>query len=255
MRDDRAMDDIRIGRVCRALRRRSGWRQLDLAGRAGCHQTTISRLERGQLGSLSVRLLRRVFQALGAQYSGVVSWRGADVDRLLDERHAMLVESATDHYRRHGWEVAPEVSFSVYGERGSIDLLAVRRASGIPVVNEMKTAIGGVEDTLRRHDAKVRLAPQLVRDRFGFTPSVVIGVLVVLEDRTNRRIVERHRRTFEAAYQDGTRATTRMVRTRGERAPAECRNGIWFLSPKPGRHRRHRNGGPTRVRVPRPSVK
>ena len=63
---DAAMEDRRIGTALRALRRRRGLRQLDVAEAAGVGQTTISRAERGHLKSLSNAALRRVAAALDA---------------------------------------------------------------------------------------------------------------------------------------------------------------------------------------------
>ena len=58
--DDGPVDDQRIGRVVRALRRRLGWRQADLAEKAGCSQATVSETERGHLPE--VRLLRGILR-------------------------------------------------------------------------------------------------------------------------------------------------------------------------------------------------
>ena len=46
------------------------------------------------------------------------------MDRLVDDRHAVLVAAAGSLLTRAGWEVLPEVTYSRYGERGSIDLVA-----------------------------------------------------------------------------------------------------------------------------------
>ena len=56
------MDDRTVGLVLRALRRRRGWRQIDLAVRAGCSQAVVSQVERGQLARSTLATLRRVFE-------------------------------------------------------------------------------------------------------------------------------------------------------------------------------------------------
>src|ERR1700730_18127733 len=121
------------------MRRRLGWLQIDLARKCGCSQTAISRLERGFLATLSIATVRRIFAALGAGFDGLVTWRGGEFDRLLDGRHAELVEVTARTYRSRGWTVLPEVTFSRYGERGSIDLLAVNESLRAVAINEMKT--------------------------------------------------------------------------------------------------------------------
>ena len=75
----------------------------------------------------------------------------------------------------------------MYGERGSIDLLAWHEASRTLLVIEFKTELTSIEETLRRHDSKVRLAPGIARERFGWDPAVDARLLVLPEDRTARR--------------------------------------------------------------------
>lgn len=124
------MDDTRLGLAARAIRQRRGWRQLDLAQRALVSQGLISLLERGQLVHVSMAALRRVFGALDAQLEIRVQWRGGEIDRLLDRRHAGIVEGVVQTLRGEGWETRPEVTFSRFGERGSIDVLSSNAALG-----------------------------------------------------------------------------------------------------------------------------
>jgi transcriptional regulator with XRE-family HTH domain len=84
------MEDRRIGHALRAIRRRLAWRQVDLANRARVAQSTVSLLERGRIEGLSVRALRSICSAMDADLVLVIRWRGGDLDRILDERHARL---------------------------------------------------------------------------------------------------------------------------------------------------------------------
>ena len=239
------MDDLRIGRLCRALRRRRGWRQLDLAAAAGCHQTTVSRLERGHLATLSIEVVRRIFALLDARFEGVVSWRGGDLDRLADARHAQLVEAAARVFAAAGWTLSAEVSFSEWGERGSIDLLAVLPDRRIAVVNEIKTEITSVEETVRRHDAKVRLGAGIVRQRLGWRPLAVARVLILADQSTCRRAVARHSATFASIYPLGSRVVRAWIRN----PSGQAIGGLWFLSSKHGRAEKWSRGGPKRIRT------
>jgi hypothetical protein len=144
-----------------------------------------------------------------------------------------------------GWDVHPELSYSEYGERGSIDLLALRRAERAAAVFEIKVDVASVEGTVRKHDEKVRLAPALVTRTFGWVPRVVARILVLPEDSTARRAVARHSVTFGAAYP----ASSRDVRA-WLRRPAGTLAGVWFLSVKPRGVGRRSRGGPKRVRGP-----
>ena len=129
-----AMDDVRVGRLLRALRKRRRLSQAQLAARARVSQSLVSLIERGHLASLSLRVVRAVFAAVDARFEGTVMWRGGAVDRLLDERHARLVGRFADRLAAWGWEVHVEVTFSEYGERGSIDILALHRSVGIALI-------------------------------------------------------------------------------------------------------------------------
>ncbi len=196
------MTPVAIGRNLRALRLRARLRQRELGGRVGVSQSVVSRLERGMLGTASLSTLGRLFDAVGGELVLQVRWRGGEIDRLTDRLHARQVERTAGRLERAGWSVHPEVSFSRYGERGSIDLLAVDEAAAAAVVTEVKSAIHGVEDTLRRHDVKARLAREVVRERFDFAPSLVSKLLVVPETTTARRRIAEHAVTFRRAYPD-----------------------------------------------------
>lgn len=186
-RQHRSMSDIRIGRTCRALRRRLGWRQVDLAARAGVSQPLISAIERGHVRHLSIDTLRRVLAELDAELAVSVRWRGGELERLLDEDHAALVALIVRWLRDDGWEALAEVTFSEYGERGSIDVLAWHRPSGTLLVVEVKTMVASVEEALRRLDVKVRLAPRLARARFGEEARILARLVVLTDSTTNRR--------------------------------------------------------------------
>lgn len=85
-----------------------------------------------------------------------------------------------------GWVVLNEVTFAVFGERGSIDILAWHPPTRTLLVVEVKTEIASAEEMLRRHDVKVRLAPRICRERFGVNPLSVARLLVVEDSTTNR---------------------------------------------------------------------
>jgi transcriptional regulator with XRE-family HTH domain len=195
----RSIVDVRIGARFRALRFRLGWRQIDLAQRARVSKSLVSLLERGQLERVSIARLRAIARALDAEFVLGLRWRGGDLDRLLDEGHAMLVGHVAELLRAAGWTVQLEVSYAIYGERGSIDIVAWHPTSRILLVVEVKTDLVVIEETLRKHDEKVRLAPRIVAER-GWRPASVARLLILPEHSTPRRRVERHRAVLTAAY-------------------------------------------------------
>ena len=201
-----AVDPVRVGRSVRALRQRLRWRQVDLAQRAGVAQQTVSDIERGRSMTVALSRVIRVAAALDADIDLVVRWRAGALDRLLDERHAALSAATAERLQSLGYAVVAEASYSYFGERGSVDVLGFMALRSAIVVVEVKTELTSIEATLRKHDEKIRLGPRIARDRFGWTPRVVIGLLVVSDDSTSRRRAERHAVVLGAAYPNRGRA-------------------------------------------------
>jgi transcriptional regulator with XRE-family HTH domain len=222
----RVMDDVRIGRILRALRRRRDWTQKELGRRAKVSQQAISLIERGHGGRLSVDTVRRVFAALDARWEPTVSWRGGDLDRLLDAAHAGLVGEISRRLVRAGWEVAVEVTYSEFGERGSIDVLGARRDEFAMVVVEVKSELTVIEATLRKLDEKVRIVHECVgRERFGFRPRSVGRLLVLPASDTARRRVDRSSDVLVVALPDRGSRVRSWLRT-----PGGDLAGILFVS-------------------------
>jgi len=228
------MDDVRVGRFVRMARLRLGGRQLDLAERAGVSQQQISLIERGHLEGVPLRTLRQVLRAVDASADLDVRWRGGAIDRLLDERHAALVGASVETLRADGWETRVEVTYSSYGERGSIDALGWRPAEAALVVEEAKSDLASVEQTLRKHDEKVRLAPAIVREREGWVPRAVGRLLVLPDTRTSRRRLERAGAALRSAYPLGQREVRAWLRR-----PVGPMGGVLLLPDTSGRGAGH----------------
>ena len=191
------MSSGRIGRSIRALRRHANLTQQELGRRVGCSGSVISRLERGNPGACSVATLERVVQALGARLVMFIDWRGGEMDRLLDADHAALQERWAERRSAGGrWVARQEVTYNVYGDRGSIDDLAFDPVSGCLLVSELKTGIYDVQRMLAKLDEKERLAAQIARARLGWDARSVASCLVVADTRTNRRRVNQHTALF-----------------------------------------------------------
>lgn len=193
------MDFVRIGFAARAIRIKRNWRQSDLAAKANVPRSAVSKLERGRARELRLDLALRIFEALGGRLVAQVQWQGGDLDRLLNARHSALHESVARAFvALPGWVLAPEVSFSIRGERGVIDILAWHAASRTLLVIELKTEIVDVNELMGTIDRKRRLAVEIGRDR-GWSPLYVAVWLAVADSRTNRRRVASHAATLRAA--------------------------------------------------------
>jgi transcriptional regulator with XRE-family HTH domain len=132
----------RLGRLARMLRVRQRLTQGALASRAGVGRRAVSLLENGRAHALRLREVEAIVAALGGRLDVRLLWNGPELDRLLDEAHAALGASVKRRLERWGWLVRVEVSYSHFGERGRIDLLAFQPATGVLLVVELSMKIG-----------------------------------------------------------------------------------------------------------------
>jgi len=239
------MDDVRVGALVRAVRQRMGLRQSDVAAAARVSQKTVSLIESGRLNEVTVRTLRIVLEPLRIRLGFLALWQGGEADRLLDASHAALVDACARVLRRHGWEVIVELTFSRYGERGSIDLVGWHPGTRALLVIEVKSRILDVQATLAGLDRKARLAPQLVRDR-GWRPVMTARLLVVADTKANRSVVARHEALFASVLPLRSRAIRSWVRR-----PAGSIAGVWFLATSTRVTGRRSSVPRQRVRPPR----
>jgi transcriptional regulator with XRE-family HTH domain len=218
------MDVVRLGLSLRALRLRRRLTQAGLATLVGVSRATIARIERSHADQVTLRLLVRVAAELGATVNVRVLWHGEALDRLLDAAHADLTDAVLRLLHDSGWVVATEVSFNVRGERGVIDILAFHAETAALLVIEIKSVVPDLQAMLGALDRKVRVAPALARER-GWRIATVSRVLVLPDDRTARRRVERHAATFATALPKRTAAVRRWLKM-----PDSLLAGVVFLS-------------------------
>lgn len=243
------MDDRQLGHAFRAIRVRKRWRQEDLSARAGVSRSTIVRIEHGQLASIPVGTIRIVAAALDARFDTVVRWQGGDLGRLINARHAAMHEVVARMFASlDGWVAEPEVSFSIYGERGVIDVLAWNPRRRVLLVIELKTEFVDLNDLMGSVDRKRRLAAVIARDR-GWDP-VAIGTWVILPDnRTNCRGLATHETVLRAKFPvDGRAIRTWLRRPNGPVAALSFLPSVYEATVR-------RDLAPIRrVSRPRPSV-
>jgi transcriptional regulator with XRE-family HTH domain len=218
------MDVVRFGGDVRLLRRRRGWTQQRLAAEAKVARWAIVEIEAGRGGRITAERLVRVVAALGGYLSLRIQYHGEALDRFRDERHAALVDLMVARLRSDGWEVATEVSFNIFGERGSIDILAFDPTTGTLLVIEVKTVIPDVGGMLATLDRKVRLARDLAAER-GWNARSVGRLLVLPEASTARRRIEHHDATFRNAFPARNVEVNRWLE-----APSGPLSGLLFLS-------------------------
>jgi transcriptional regulator with XRE-family HTH domain len=218
------------------LRIRRGWRLRDVADRSGLSTTTIGRTELGSIAT--VQVLRDHAAALDVRVEWRIVGRGADVARLLDEEHAAIVETLAASFGGSGWRVEAEASYSEYGERGRIDLLAFDPSTKVLAVIEVKTELADLQELFGNLNAKLRLAPTIGR-RNGWHSARVATVLAVAATAANRATVRTHPALF-------TPFERRWFR--GQRLPRVGRDRLLLWIPATATGRRSWLAGRRRVR-------
>jgi transcriptional regulator with XRE-family HTH domain len=239
--------DLRLGRGLRAIRIRRGLRQEDVGRIAKVSRSLVTKVEGGDIESVSVDSLRAIAAAVGATVDVRVRWNGEALDRLLDDAHARLVDAFVLLLRASGWEVAVEVSFSIWGERGSIDIMAFHRLTGIVLVVEVKSVVPDSQATLHGLDRKTRLAPEIARER-GWDCRGVCRLLVVGDSTTSRRRIAQFASLYAAALPDRGSRVRRWLRD-----PSGPLAGLVFLPSATPDGIRRRQGGGQRVSRPIPA--
>jgi transcriptional regulator with XRE-family HTH domain len=233
------MDPVRSGRQVRALRRRRGWRQADLAHSARTSRATVSRIELGHADEVTVRAIEAISGALSARLEMHLTWNGEGLDRLLDADHAALVDVVARTLKSLEWLVKVEVSFNIRGERGSIDILAFHPSTGVILVVEVKSVVPDVQATLFVFDRKSRLALEIAAEQ-GWIGRRVGRLLVIRADRTARRRIEAHGEIFRSAAPARNAAVKQWLRSPD---PTKPFSGIWFVSDDRPMSARHRVAG------------
>jgi transcriptional regulator with XRE-family HTH domain len=236
------MDRVRIGMTYRAVRLKLRLRQQDVATRARVSRATIVRIEHGHVGGMTIDTLEQVANALEIRLDAILRWRGGDLDQMLNAGHARLHELVTRQLTSLGWEVAPEVTFSDYGERGVIDIVAWHAATRTLLIIELKTLLVDMSDLMATMDRRRRLAPRIAATR-GWKPAAVATWVVLADTRTNRRRVAAHAAVLRAAFpSDGHSVRGWLRRPRGAMAALSFVTDGQLRSASQGRRR---------IRVPR----
>ena len=238
------MDDLGFGRLVKLARIRRRMRQEDLARRARVARSTVSRVERGRFGEVSVDAIRAIAAVLDIRVELLPRARAMDVDRVVNARHASMADYLVGWIDAFdGWVMKPEVSYSEYGERGVIDLVCWHAASGCLLIVEIKTELLEFGELLAKLDAKERLGPRIAA-RFGWKPRSTSVCLLVAESTTNRRRAEAHGALLRAALPDGAVALVRWLRR-----PSGSMHALRFVSDARPGNVRSGFASPSRVRT------
>ncbi len=166
-----------------SVRNALGLGQRIVAGRADVPQSSVSAIEAGGAGRLSLDTSLRILDALGVEVrmhlnSPVVRGRS----RRQDAVHAWTPGRVGERLRRVGWEGVDEAGVGSGRIQGYIDLLAHRPSDGAVIVVEVKTEIRDLGAIVRTLRWCAEEAPAAAR-RDGWRPRRVVVALVVLDSR------------------------------------------------------------------------
>ena len=240
------MDDIQVGSVFRTVRLRQGLSQAEVAASAGLSRSTVSLLEHGHLRGASVGAVRDVAAALEISLPFAPRWRGPELAKLLDEAHSRVVGATLTAIKARGWHGRPELTFSRWGERGSIDIFAWREDVRAVIDLECKSVVADTQDTIATMDRKRRLTPDIAAEVLGWKPRAIASVLVLPETTCSRNRVRHNAAVLDAALPARTLEIRRWMEE-----PTGDLAGIWFLRCSVGSGAREGSGQQLRVHEPK----
>jgi len=194
---------------------------------------------------MSLQMIRAIGTACGLRVELLARWRGGELDRLLAGSHEAVSRWLAGFA---GWEFAPEVSYSIGGERGVVDVLGWHPETRSLLVLELKTQVIDVGDLMSAMDRRRRLATRMAIERgwlggdtvrglgggkrgsavdgsgagSGTRPTVSVWVLVA-EGSTNRRRVRAHESVLRRAFPEDRQRLAEWLRD--PLAPAQGADG------------------------------
>ena len=207
------MEDLRFGRIIRAARIKRRWRQEDLCVRAKVSRAAVWRAEHGHVDEMTLASIRRICQSLDIRVELLPRGRGAELDRVINARHSALHESVARVLAHEfpAWLMAHEVSFSIWGERGVIDLLMWHPGRRALLIVELKTELVDTGELIATMDRRRRLADEIAETR-GWDPVTVGTWVLMAPSRTNERRIADHRSVLRSAFPADARGIRRWLR-------------------------------------------
>ena len=208
----------RLGAEIRATRRRLRATQAQLGRRVGIAQSTVSLLERGRGGTLSIDLWQRVFLALGRRLDAIA---GRDPEaETSDAGHLAIQELVLRLGRRAGYDRSFELPTRPSDASRSTDVGLRDDARRTMILVECWNTIGDMGAAARATSRKLAEAEALAVATGGERPFSVRGVWVVRASARNRALVARYPEIFAARF-PGSSARWAETLTRGARPQAE----------------------------------
>jgi transcriptional regulator with XRE-family HTH domain len=207
-----------LGHHVRASRRRRHLTQARFGRLVGLAQTTISMLERGEGGTLSLDTWQRVGRALDRPF--VVSLGRDALEEPIDAGHLGIQELVLRLGRAGGAETTFELATKPHDPARSTDVgLSYRQARRLVLIECVNT-FGDVGASVRSSDRKRAEAEQLALALGGERPYAVHLCWVVRATKRNRALVARYPELFASRFPGSSVGWVRALTT-GSSPPAE----------------------------------
>jgi transcriptional regulator with XRE-family HTH domain len=208
---------VRLGRGVRDARVRRRLTQKQLGARVGVSQSSVSRIERGRGGGLTLDAWQRIALALGIQLS--ISLHRDPVQEPADAGHLGLQELVLRLGRQAGYGRMVELQTRAPDSLRSIDVALAADVRRRLLVVECWNTFGDVGASIRVSNRKRAEADQYAAGRWG-SAGLAALVWVVRATARNRALVARYPELFAAAFPGSSRAWVEAL-TRGAEPPPQ----------------------------------
>jgi transcriptional regulator with XRE-family HTH domain len=209
---------LREGQKIRRARRRRRWTQHELGRRCGLAQTTVSKVERGEGGALSLESWQQVALALALQLDVTI---GRDaLEEPPDAGHLAIQELVLRVAKAAGYLRTYELPTKPSDPSHSTDVGLRNDAQRCLVQVECWNVFGSINGAARSSDRKNAEAEALaiaIGDGQAYT---VHQLWVVRATRRNRALLARYPEIFAARFTGSSKAWVDAV-TKGTRPPEE----------------------------------
>jgi transcriptional regulator with XRE-family HTH domain len=207
-----------LGAEARTSRVRRRLTQRQLAERAGVSQTTISRLERGQGGGLTLDTWQRVFVALGRRL--LVDAARDPVEEPRDAGHLAIQELVLKLGRKAGYSGVFELSSKPLDPARSTDVgLRDDRRRWLLLI-ECWNTIGDIGAATRSTTRKIAEAEAFAVAAGGEQPHRIASCWVVRATQRNTLLLSRYPEVFAARF-PGSSVAWVLALTEGSTPPGE----------------------------------
>jgi transcriptional regulator with XRE-family HTH domain len=207
-----------LGAELRRSRLRRRLKQAQLAAAIGVVQSTVSVMERGRGGSLSMDLWQTAFTAMDRELRFEPS-RDAS-EEVADAGHLMIQDLVLRLGREAGFVATFELPSRPADPSRSTDVGLRDDRRRLLVLAECWNSIGDIGAAARSTSRKIADAEAFAAFAWGERPHRVASVWVIRASRRNRELVARYPDVFAARF-PGSSSGWVAALTRGDEPPRE----------------------------------